>query len=67
MSTMPEMNEKSYAREDFTILFAKVNESGMVEIDDTSRHLAEQAETIRMLAQATEERDFGHIATYYSA
>lgn len=64
---MPEMNEKSYAREDFTMLFAKVNEFGVVEFDDTSRHLAEQAETIRMIAQATEDQHAGHVVTYYSA
>lgn len=52
---------------DFAVLFAKINEAGQVEYLQASKEISREAETVRMIAEATAEIDQTHLVTYVTA
>jgi hypothetical protein len=51
---------------DFSTIFAQVDAAGFVDLVKVTRQISEQAETIEMIAQATDRTETAYVVTFLS-
>ena len=51
---------------DYTVVFAKMNEAGNVEVVRQVATISAQSDTMRLIAQATPSPDNRHVVTFLS-